>query len=376
MQIIFSLIWFSEKRGGQRLMIFLLFKITCYFVLVSMFIIQFKYSIYFFDSIKGKEMTQSNLATATFGGGCFWCMVQPFENENTPGVTHVMSGYAGGTGENPTYQDYAQKGYIEVVQVTYDPEKVKYETLLDIFWHQIDPTDTQGQFYDRGAAYRPVIFYHSPAQKQEAEKSKQKLEKSGKFNAKIAVEILPFSTFYPAEQYHQDYYKKNPDQYKSYRKGSGRDAFLQKVWKDDTQLHKKLTPLQYQVTQCDATEPPFNNEYWDNKEPGIYVDRVSGEPLFSSLDKYDSGTGWPSFIKPLEPSNIIQKEDTSLAMPRTEIRSKKANAHLGHVFDDGPQPRGLRYCMNSAALRFIPVKDLEKEGYGKYLALFKDDNKR
>ncbi len=139
---------------------------------------------------------------------------------------------------------------------------------------------------------------------------------------------------------------------------------------DDAELRARLTPLQYQVTQQDGTEPPFHNEHWDQHQPGIYVDVVSGEPLFSSLDKFDSGTGWPSFTRPLEPNNVCTRADRSHGMARTEVRSREADSHLGHVFDDGPGPTGLRYCMNSAALRFIPVDQLEQEGYGKYLSLF------
>jgi peptide methionine sulfoxide reductase msrA/msrB len=365
-------------------------------------------TVFFFSCQQGRSIdekmerpmnnTTVNTRSAVFAGGCFWCTESDFEKIN--GVIEAISGYTGGTVDNPTYNQVSAggTGHVEAVKVIYDPQKISYAELLDVFWRNVNPTDAGGQFVDRGSQYRSVIFYTNDEERRLAESSKKALAASGRFERSIATDILPLGTFFEAEEYHQDYYKKNPIRYNWYRSSSGRDRFLEQTWADvekmiqkagtepsmmdgkknrmgtipsEDQLKEKLTEMQYHVARENGTEPPFNNPYWDNHEAGIYVDIVSGEALFSSTDKFDSGTGWPSFTRPLEPEHVVNKKDTTFFMVRTEVRSKLADSHLGHVFDDGPPPTGLRYCINSASLRFIPIGDFEKEGYGQYLKLFK-----
>ena len=293
--------------------------------------------------------------------------------EKIYGVIDATSGYANGKTKNPKYQDLHSSGHAETVHVKYDASKVNLSTLLKYYFKIIDPTSVNKQGNDRGSQYRTGIYYVNQNDKSVIEDEIKEQQK--KYSQKIVVEVLPLKEYYLAEEYHQDYLKKNPNGYCHIDLSKANDIIVdeKKYPKlSEKELKMKLNSKQYEVTQNGDTERAFQNDYWDFFDKGIYVDITTGEPLFSSTDKYASQCGWPSFVKPIVPEVVTYHNDTSFNMIRTEVRSRSGKAHLGHVFDDGPRDRGgKRYCINSVAIQFIPYAEMEAKGYGYLLPLVK-----
>lgn len=301
-------------------------------------------------------------------GGCFWGLEHYLKA--VPGVIDVEVGYANGKTENPTYEDVCSgaTNHAEAVAVTYNAQILPLRTLLSYYAHVIDPTLLNRQGNDRGTQYRTGVYYSDDADRVAIEQFLTKLQT--RYALPVVVEVAPLGCFYPAETYHQDYLEKNPSGYCHINLSSvgalaQRIADAQWLKPSDDELRTRLTPQQYAVTQESATEPPFSSPYETVFEPGIYVDITTGEPLFSSSTKFDAGCGWPSFSKPIDPSVVREIPDDTHGMHRTEVRSRAGDAHLGHVFTDGPREMGgSRYCINGAALRFISESEMQPLGYG------------
>lgn len=326
-----------------------------------------------------EKITMKQKAELYLAGGCFWGTEHFLKQID--GVISTKVGYANGNGTDPTYEQVCtdKTGFAEAVHIVYNPQVLPISLLLQLYFKTIDPTSLNQQGGDIGTQYRTGIYYTDKADLPLIRAEIDKLSKQ--YKRVIMVEVLPIKNFYAAEDYHQDYLDKNPSGYChipqalfEYAKQANKIKEGERRYekKSDSELKKQLTPLQYEVTQHAATEQPYNNEYDKEFRPGIYVDITTGEPLFLSTDKFESGCGWPAFSKPIDNHLLEEKHDTSHGMQRTEVRSAIGKSHLGHVFNDGPKEKGgLRYCINSASLRFIPKDKMVEQGYGKFLPLVK-----
>ena len=326
-----------------------------------------------------KTNSATSLREIYFAGGCFWGVEEYFSR--IPGVHDVTVGYANGAKDDPSYEEVCsgKTGYAETVHIRYDPQVVGLRTLAEQFFKIINPVSVNRQGNDVGSQYRTGMYYVNDDDRKILAAVMDQVQKT--YDRPLAVELLPLQNYYLAEDYHQDYLKKNPGGYCHISFASLKDIRSEKnvlidpsryAKPSDAELKKTLTPEEYNVTQNAGTERPFSGKFWDHKEPGIYVDAATGEPLFSSADKFDSGCGWPSFSKPIDPAVIAEHEDTSHGMTRIEVKSRVGNSHLGHVFDDGPKDKGgLRYCINSAAIRFVPYEEMDRQNYGELKSLVK-----